>query len=415
MLDELRARASAADRLANRRTTGLPARAVLGVPVHAAVQLARPHAPDHALAEALWRTGLFEARLAATQIADPAALTAAQMQRWSRAFGADPLRRHAAALFGHAPAALPVALRWLRSDSPDLQVAALHMLVTRPPDLAWDTACHAQLPRLLQLAAARLPEHDAGLADIVLGKWAARSAAGSDRVTAAARRMLGARAHLRQRAGLRLLRRLHGRVSGEDVAAAMRMPPLAAAAAVSLTGTQYAFLTAVLHAAREEKRLLQARHGLTSEAARAVLDGLCDMGLMTLVQRRPAADAERYYQFTERGSAAWQAFTRPDWAGFVREESRPDVDAKTGATLVRSVVTSMSASVAEEHALALSAAPRETLVRRHVREWQATYWQRLPFGHEVTVRYPLAKNPHALLAAAELHRCRWRQFQAPLV
>jgi 3-methyladenine DNA glycosylase AlkD len=41
---------------------------------------------NHALAEPLWATGWYEARLLVSMIADPAVLTAAQMDRWTRDF-----------------------------------------------------------------------------------------------------------------------------------------------------------------------------------------------------------------------------------------------------------------------------------------------------------------------------------------
>jgi 3-methyladenine DNA glycosylase AlkD len=41
---------------------------------------------DHALAQALWKTGWYEARMLSAFVADPAKTTAAQMERWTRDF-----------------------------------------------------------------------------------------------------------------------------------------------------------------------------------------------------------------------------------------------------------------------------------------------------------------------------------------
>ena len=41
---------------------------------------------DHALADALWSTGVYEARMLASFVGDPAQLTPAQMDRWCKDF-----------------------------------------------------------------------------------------------------------------------------------------------------------------------------------------------------------------------------------------------------------------------------------------------------------------------------------------
>ena len=49
-------------------------------------RIAKPLAPDHALAAALWDTGWYEARTVACLIDDPARVTPAQMDRWRADF-----------------------------------------------------------------------------------------------------------------------------------------------------------------------------------------------------------------------------------------------------------------------------------------------------------------------------------------
>jgi len=59
---------------------------VLGVPMAKIQAVAKPFGRDSALAEALWRTGLYEARMAACMIDDPATVTPERMDRWRADF-----------------------------------------------------------------------------------------------------------------------------------------------------------------------------------------------------------------------------------------------------------------------------------------------------------------------------------------
>lgn len=65
---------------------GLPADKALGVPVGTIQRLGKELGPDHELAEALWATGVYEARLLVAYVGEPAKLTPAQMDRWCRDF-----------------------------------------------------------------------------------------------------------------------------------------------------------------------------------------------------------------------------------------------------------------------------------------------------------------------------------------
>jgi 3-methyladenine DNA glycosylase AlkD len=64
----------------------LPQEHALGVTMASLKSLAKEIGRDHALAEALWQSRWYEARLLATLIDDPAQVTAAQMERWCRDF-----------------------------------------------------------------------------------------------------------------------------------------------------------------------------------------------------------------------------------------------------------------------------------------------------------------------------------------
>ncbi len=62
----------------------IPSDKAFGVSMRDVQAVAKLYRYDHALAEALWRTDLYEARMLACYIDDPALVDAAQMERWMR-------------------------------------------------------------------------------------------------------------------------------------------------------------------------------------------------------------------------------------------------------------------------------------------------------------------------------------------
>ena len=65
---------------------GIQVTKAFGVTVGTLRQIAKSIGHDHELAEGLWQTGWYEARMLATMIDDPAQVTSAQMDRWCRDF-----------------------------------------------------------------------------------------------------------------------------------------------------------------------------------------------------------------------------------------------------------------------------------------------------------------------------------------
>src|SRR5262245_34190523 len=65
---------------------GIVADKVLGVAVGDIRAIGKAAARDHGVADALWATGIYEARMLATFVDDPTALTDAQMDRWCKDF-----------------------------------------------------------------------------------------------------------------------------------------------------------------------------------------------------------------------------------------------------------------------------------------------------------------------------------------
>ncbi|HET9234805.1 MAG TPA: DNA alkylation repair protein [Candidatus Eisenbacteria bacterium] len=65
----------------------IPSDKALGVKMKDIQALAKRLGRSHELAAALWETDVYEARLLASYVDDPALVTPAQMDRWSREFG----------------------------------------------------------------------------------------------------------------------------------------------------------------------------------------------------------------------------------------------------------------------------------------------------------------------------------------
>lgn len=85
VLAQLRAMANEDDRLGMARF-GIQVDNALGIRVTALRKLAKPLGKDHALAAALWRSGIHEARILASIVDEPAKVTDAQMERWVKGF-----------------------------------------------------------------------------------------------------------------------------------------------------------------------------------------------------------------------------------------------------------------------------------------------------------------------------------------
>ncbi|MEZ5956518.1 MAG: DNA alkylation repair protein [Hyphomonadaceae bacterium] len=83
LVAELKKRGSAEYRAGMSARFGIVTKApVYGVPVGTLRAIAKRTGYDHALAEALWVTGVHDARMLATMVDDPAEVTPAQMERW---------------------------------------------------------------------------------------------------------------------------------------------------------------------------------------------------------------------------------------------------------------------------------------------------------------------------------------------
>jgi 3-methyladenine DNA glycosylase AlkD len=161
-----------------------------GVAIRDIQTLAKQLGRDHDLAEALWRTGVYEARLLTAYVDDPSSVTAAQMDRWARDFDnwgiVDTL---CFVLFDRTPHAWRKVDQWSRKRDEYVKRAGFVLLAC----LALHDKAVADEPFL-----ATIPLLEAGAADgrnfVVKGvSWAIRSIGGRSRALNEAMIELGER------------------------------------------------------------------------------------------------------------------------------------------------------------------------------------------------------------------------------
>jgi 3-methyladenine DNA glycosylase AlkD len=110
---------------------GIPADHAWGVTVAHIRQLAKDLGHDHELAAALWASGVYEARMLAAFVDDPARVTVAQMDRWCRDFDnwavCDTVCFH---LFDRTPHAFGRIARWAGHRDEFVKRAAFALLAS---------------------------------------------------------------------------------------------------------------------------------------------------------------------------------------------------------------------------------------------------------------------------------------------
>jgi len=92
---------------------GISTKGTLGVPVPALRAIAKHNRKNHGLAQALWKSGIHEARLLAGFVDDPAQVTEAQMEKWAKGFDSwDTCDQVCSSLFDKTPYAWKKAKEW---------------------------------------------------------------------------------------------------------------------------------------------------------------------------------------------------------------------------------------------------------------------------------------------------------------
>jgi 3-methyladenine DNA glycosylase AlkD len=110
---------------------GIPTNNAWGVSLVDIQAIAKRTGRDHALAAALWRTGVYEARLLAAFVDDPDRVTPAQMDRWAKTFDnwavCDTACFH---LFDRTPHAFAKVKQWAASEDEFVKRAAFALLAS---------------------------------------------------------------------------------------------------------------------------------------------------------------------------------------------------------------------------------------------------------------------------------------------
>jgi 3-methyladenine DNA glycosylase AlkD len=126
---------AALKKLASRKTKdgmaryAIPSVNAFGVPVGAIKQLAKSLGKSHALAEALWKTGYYEARMLATFVDEAELVTSEQMERWCNDFDNWAICDTACfALFDRTPHAFKKVTAWAKSPDEFVKRAAFALL-----------------------------------------------------------------------------------------------------------------------------------------------------------------------------------------------------------------------------------------------------------------------------------------------
>jgi 3-methyladenine DNA glycosylase AlkD len=96
---------------------GIRSKGVLGIPMPSITKMAKTIGRDHKLAQELWKTDIFDARLLAALIDDPEQVTEKQMDRWVEGFDSwaicDGVCMH---LFNETRYAYNKAFEWTNRD-----------------------------------------------------------------------------------------------------------------------------------------------------------------------------------------------------------------------------------------------------------------------------------------------------------
>jgi 3-methyladenine DNA glycosylase AlkD len=110
---------------------GIVAKHVYGVSVGDLRGLAKTLGKSHDLAAALWKTQVYEARMLAAFVDEPARVTSAQMDRWSRGFDNWAICDHCCFhLFDKTPHAWEKINAWTRRDDEFVKRAGFALLAS---------------------------------------------------------------------------------------------------------------------------------------------------------------------------------------------------------------------------------------------------------------------------------------------
>ncbi|MCD6022182.1 MAG: hypothetical protein K0R20_1892 [Actinomycetia bacterium] len=110
---------------------GIDVSRAFGVSVPDIRAVAKRCGTDHDLALELWATGIHEARMLATLVADPGAVRADEMEGWAREISSWDLCDLAADLFGRTPSGRSTIRAWARRPEGFVKRCAFSMIARR--------------------------------------------------------------------------------------------------------------------------------------------------------------------------------------------------------------------------------------------------------------------------------------------
>lgn len=117
------------DQLAGMARFGIVGDGRLGLSVPAMRTIARNLGRDHALAQALWDTGIPDARIVASMVAEPQQFTARQMDQWAKGFNSwDVCDQTCLNAFARSPLAWRKVPQWAKRQDEFVRRAAFALL-----------------------------------------------------------------------------------------------------------------------------------------------------------------------------------------------------------------------------------------------------------------------------------------------
>ena len=115
----------------NLQRFGITAAKAIGVSMANIQRVAKPLGRSHALADALWKTGWYEARMLASLVDEPEKVTPAQMDRWCRDFDNWGICDTVCfKLFDQSPHAFAKVTKWSASDDEFVKRGAFALLAS---------------------------------------------------------------------------------------------------------------------------------------------------------------------------------------------------------------------------------------------------------------------------------------------
>jgi 3-methyladenine DNA glycosylase AlkD len=115
----------------NLKRFGIVSNKAFGVSMANIQKVAKPLGRNHALAEALWKTGWYEARMLASLVDDPAKVTPAQMDRWCKDFDNWGICDTVCfKLFDQTPHAFAKVTKWSASEEEFVRRGAFALLAS---------------------------------------------------------------------------------------------------------------------------------------------------------------------------------------------------------------------------------------------------------------------------------------------